>query len=208
MAYTRQQFVTDVLRGIGNNTPSGNIIGWMVAWTVAETGHPSGSYQGASYNLLNTTQPAPGTTNFNSIGVKNYTSYAQGIAATVQTLQNGYYPALLAALQTNNQTALGFGGSPSPGVMANLNTWCGSCGYGNAFVMNAGAFSTEVFAGTPTNTPVGTPPPQGGIPPTTSTGGTTPTVPPSKKKSGGTGPLKHHTGPLSERKLDGIADNH
>ena len=206
MAYTRQQFVTDVLRGIGNNTPSGNIIGWMVAWTVAETGHPSGAYQGASYNLLNTTQPAPGTTDFNSIGVKNYTSYAQGIAATVQTLQNGYYPVLLQALQTNNQTALGFGGSPSPGVMANLNTWCGSCGYGNAFVMNAGAFSTEVFAGTPTSTPVGTQ--TGGTPPPTSTGVTTPPVTPPKKKSGDSGPLRRKSGPLSERRLDGIADNH
>ena len=199
MAYTRQQFVTDVLRGIGNTNPSGNVIGWMVAWTVAETGHPSGSYQGASYNLLNTTQPAPGTTDFNSIGVKNYTSYAQGIAATVQTLQNGYYPALLAALQTNNQTALGFSGSPSPGVMANLNTWCGSCGYGNAFVTNSGAFSTEVFAGTPTSTPIGTPP-QGGItPPSSTSGGTTTPVPPTKKKSGRTGPLHSKSGSLTER---------
>lgn len=43
---------------------------------------------------------------------------------------------------------------------------------------------------------------------TISTGGTTPTVPPSKKKSGGTGPLGRKSGPLSERRLDGIADNH
>ena len=205
MAYTRQQFVTDVLRGIGNATPSGNIIGWMVAWTVAETGHPSGSYQGASYNLLNTTQPAPGATNFNSIGVKNYTSYAQGITATVQTLQNGYYPTLLAALQTNNQAALGFGGVPSPGVMANLNTWCGSCGYGNAFVTNSGAFSTEVFAGTPTSTPIGTPPPSGGgiTPPSNTSGVTTPPVTPTKKKSRGTGPLGHKSGPLSDCEHNG-----
>ena len=43
----------------------------------------------------------------------------------------------------------------------------------------------------------------------TTTGGvTTPVGTPSKKKSGDSGPIKHHTGPLSERRLDGIADNH
>lgn len=171
MSYTRSQFVTDVLRGIGNSNPSAQVVGWMVAWSVAETGHPSGAYQGAAFNLLNTTQPATGTTDFNSIGVKNYASYAQGITATVQTVQNVYYPALLEALLTNNATALGYGqNSPSPGVLANLNTWCGSCGYGNAFVANSGAFASEVFAGTATTVPPGPlpPPSSTSIPTTTS----------------------------------------
>ena len=159
MSYTRQQFCTDVLTAIGNSAPSQQVIGWMVAWSLAETGHPTASYQGAAYNLLNTTQPATGATNFNSIGVKNYTSYAQGIQASAQTLQNGNYGALLAALQKNDTVALGFGAaSPSSGVLANLHTWCGSCGYGNQFVTQAGQYANEQFTGTATGVTGVTPP--------------------------------------------------
>lgn len=149
MSYTRAQFVTDVLHGIGNANPAQNVIGWCVAWSLAETGHPTATYSGAAYNLLNTTQPEAGTTDFNSAGVKNYASYSQGVAATVTTLQNGYYPALLAALRSNDEVALGFSkNAPSAGVMANLGTWCGGCGYGNSFVANSGQFASEAFPGT------------------------------------------------------------
>ena len=171
MSYTRGQFATDVLHAIGNNNPTPQTVDWVVAWSLAETGHPSGSYQGASYNLLNTTQPASGATDFNSIGVKNYTSYSQGVNATAQTLENGYYTDLLAALRTNDDAALGFGSnSPTLGILHNLNTWCGSCGYGNEFVHNAGMFVDEVFSGlrqavagspSPSPTPQPSPAPSG-----------------------------------------------
>lgn len=67
----------------------------MSAWAKAEG-------TAASFNPIATTQSAPGATNFNSVGVKNYTSYQDGIAATVQTLNNGKYGPTLAALQTGN----------------------------------------------------------------------------------------------------------
>ena len=49
-----------------------------------------------------TTQSAAGATNFNSVGVKNFTSYEQGLAATVKTLTNGRYEPILAALRSGD----------------------------------------------------------------------------------------------------------
>jgi hypothetical protein len=46
-------------------------------------------------NPLNTTQPWPGATNANSVGVKIYPDINAGIQATVQTLLNGYYPTIV-----------------------------------------------------------------------------------------------------------------
>jgi cell wall-associated NlpC family hydrolase len=62
------------------------------AWKQAEGGS-------AANNPFNTTQNAPGATTYNSLGVRNYTSPDQGIAATAQTLQNGHYGNILAALK-------------------------------------------------------------------------------------------------------------
>lgn len=148
MSYTRAQWATDLLHAIGNANPTPNVVQWVVSWTQAETAPPSNSYQGATFNLLNTTQPATGATTFNSIGVKNYTSYAQGIQANADTLRNGYYPDLLRALQTNDERALGYGvSSPSAGVLGNLHTWCGSCGYGNQFISIGGSGAMQQFNG-------------------------------------------------------------
>jgi hypothetical protein len=45
------------------------------------------------WNPLNTTQDGyPGETNFNSVGVKNYASRADGLAANARVILNGYYP--------------------------------------------------------------------------------------------------------------------
>jgi peptidoglycan hydrolase CwlO-like protein len=75
-------------------TPSN--VAAVTAWEMAEGGH---WYNSAHYNPLNTTQPMPGATSMNSVGVKAYTSWQQGFAATVKTLRNGYYDGILAALQ-------------------------------------------------------------------------------------------------------------
>ena len=69
----------------------------LVAWEMAEGGH---WYNTAYYNPLNTTQSMPGATVFNSVGVKAYTSWAQGLRATVITLDNGLYGGILAALRS------------------------------------------------------------------------------------------------------------
>jgi peptidoglycan hydrolase CwlO-like protein len=74
----------------------------IAAWEMAEGGH---WYNTAYYNPLNTTQSMPGATVFNSVGVKAYTSWRQGLEATVKTLKNGYYDAIIAALRRGNDSA-------------------------------------------------------------------------------------------------------
>ena len=59
----------------------------MTAWIRHEqTGWPPA----ARFNPMNTTLNEPGATNFNSVGVKNYTSWAQGIEANAATILGGY----------------------------------------------------------------------------------------------------------------------
>ena len=71
----------------------------VVAWEMAEGGH---WYNTAYYNPLNTTQSMPGATIFNSVGVKAYKSWAQGLEASVITINNGFYGGILAALRRGN----------------------------------------------------------------------------------------------------------
>lgn len=70
----------------------------LTAWQHAEGGT-------ATNNPFNTTQSSPGATNYNSVGVKNYGSPDQGLAATVATLQNGRYDPVLSALRSGNNAA-------------------------------------------------------------------------------------------------------
>jgi peptidoglycan hydrolase CwlO-like protein len=74
----------------------------ITAWEMAEGGH---WYNTAYYNPLNTTQEMPGATVFNSVGVKAYTSWKQGLEATVKTLKNGYYDGIIEALKRGNDSA-------------------------------------------------------------------------------------------------------
>lgn len=140
MAFTRKQWALDFLHALGNPSPSEGTVNFVLGWTRAETG----GGQGSRFNLLNTTQWAPGATNYNDVGVKNYVSYQQGINANVQTLRNGLYPSLLNALLTNNHAALGASGTPSQGVLNNLSTWC-ACGYGRGFFTTGSQWGGDVF---------------------------------------------------------------
>ena len=104
----------------------------IAAWEMAEGGH---SYNTAYYNPLNTTQSMPGASIFNSVGVKAYTSWKQGLEATVITMKNGYYDGIIAALQRGNDSsavAAAVGASP----------W----GTGNFVRHTKGQFVTEVAA--------------------------------------------------------------
>lgn len=71
----------------------------IVAWEMAEGGH---WFNTARFNPLNTSQPMPGARTFNSHGVKIYTSWSQGLRATVITINNGLYGGILAALRAGN----------------------------------------------------------------------------------------------------------
>ena len=64
----------------------------LAAWERAEGSR-------AQYNPLDTTQPWPGATDYNSAHVKNYPTGAAGIAATAATLTNGYYAGIVADLR-------------------------------------------------------------------------------------------------------------
>lgn len=44
----------------------------------------------------------PGASSFNSVGVRAYSDWNQGLAATVKTLRNGRYDSVLSALQAGN----------------------------------------------------------------------------------------------------------
>ena len=101
------RFARDVLAGIGAPTTAENIRA-LKAWALAEGTK-------AQHNPLATTRKFANTTNFNSVGVKNYASYEDGIAATIETLKNGRYPNILAAFaQGNSAEAVGLAVAQSP----------------------------------------------------------------------------------------------
>jgi peptidoglycan hydrolase CwlO-like protein len=84
----------------------------VTAWEMAEGGH---WYNTAYFNPLNTTQDMPGATVFNSVGVKAYTSWKQGLQATVTTLKNGLYGGIIDALRRGHDStavARAVGASP------------------------------------------------------------------------------------------------
>ncbi len=61
----------------------------------------------------------PGATVFNSVGVKAYTSWKQGLEATVKTLKNGYYGGIIDALRRGNDSAaVAAPSAPRPGAPA------------------------------------------------------------------------------------------
>jgi len=85
-------FLTDVLKGLGVSSPNSSQIKFMKAWRQHEGAK-------ATYNPFNTTQKAAGATNFNSVGVKNFINRAQGLKATLDTLNNGRYGAIITAIK-------------------------------------------------------------------------------------------------------------
>ena len=85
-------FLTDVLKGLGVSSPNSSQINFMKAWRQHEGAK-------ATYNPFNTTQKAAGATNYNSVGVKNFTNRAQGLKATLDTLNNGRYGAIITAIK-------------------------------------------------------------------------------------------------------------
>jgi hypothetical protein len=87
---TRQEWAIALLDFGGWPLSAEKVIG-IVAWGVAEGSE-------ATWNPLDTTQSAPGASDYNSAGVKNYPSQTIGIEATYATLHNGDYPKILACL--------------------------------------------------------------------------------------------------------------
>ncbi len=94
-AYTPESWARALLGYLGAPLSSQNLTA-ITAWEFAEGGH---WFNAARYNPLDTTMPEPGATAMNGVGVKAYTSWAEGFVATVATLRDGLYGPILAALQ-------------------------------------------------------------------------------------------------------------
>lgn len=102
----------DVLQGLGAPATAANLA-FLSSWQRWEGGATNND---ASFNYLNTTLNAPGATrSINSVGVKAFDTYAHGIGATVQTLQNGRYDGLVQGLRSGNPSGAG--------VQQGLSTW-------------------------------------------------------------------------------------
>jgi hypothetical protein len=87
-------WIKTLLTALGAPLTTANINS-ISSWVTIEQGSAT---TGGSNNPLNTTQPASGATSINSKGVKAYKTAAEGIAATVATIQQ--YPQILAALKS------------------------------------------------------------------------------------------------------------
>lgn len=93
-------WATAILAGVGAPDTANNR-GNCAAWAACET-------SGSSYNPFNTTLFMPGSTCYNSVCVRNYVSFAQGVAATVSTIRQGNMAAIANALRNDvNRQAFG-----------------------------------------------------------------------------------------------------
>lgn len=95
-SYTPTTWAQALLGLLGDPVTSTNVQA-ITAWEAAEGGNWDNPDQ---YNPLDTTQPETGAVSTNSAGVKSYTSWGQGLAATVTTLENGAYSSILSALSS------------------------------------------------------------------------------------------------------------
>jgi predicted nucleic acid-binding Zn-ribbon protein len=108
-----------LLRTIGAPGCRSNLVA-IVSWQYSE-------FTQAAWNPLADTLPMPGSTAFNSIGVQNYVSLAQGLEAIRHTLTNGPtlgYPAIVSALR-------GCAGAMTTAQAINASAWCRGCAEGH-----------------------------------------------------------------------------
>ena len=90
----RRPWAADFLRAAGLPVTTCNVN--------AVTAQEAAEDSNARFNPLDTERQEPGNTLYNSAGVRNYVSLAQGLTATVATLYNGAYPGVIAALRAGN----------------------------------------------------------------------------------------------------------
>lgn len=96
------EFYGKVLWGLNIPVTTHNLE-FMKLWRIAEMGTESNNpNRTASNNPLNTTQYSDldrDQTNFNNVGVKNYSRPEYGVEATIKTLKNGFYECILDGLR-------------------------------------------------------------------------------------------------------------
>ena len=135
---SQQDWAKNFLSKLGKPVTTANVQA-VTTWMAYEGGQWHNS---AHYNPLNTTQPASGATNMNSVGVKSYASWDQGFQATVDTINNGRYGNILSALSKGDSTKAVLNAvNKSPWGTHIPNAGGGSSGYG-ASVGGMGGGST------------------------------------------------------------------
>jgi hypothetical protein len=113
---SERAFITATLADLGAPATSANIYS-LASWFPHE--YPSWP-PWASNNPMSSTLPMPGATIYNSVGVRNYPTAAEGAHATALTLANGYYPQIVAALRS------GAGLCGNRSIAGELLTWSGN----------------------------------------------------------------------------------
>lgn len=110
---TPQDFAAALLRGLGDPVTQANINS-ITAWEQREGGN---WHNTATFNPLNTTLN-DGAPSMNSVGVRQYANWAEGLKETEDTLtKSSFYQDILAALKAGNGL--------SHGQYAGLGKWSG-----------------------------------------------------------------------------------
>jgi murein DD-endopeptidase MepM/ murein hydrolase activator NlpD len=140
---SQAEFATSLLAGLGAPLTEGNVKA-LTTWMRFEGGHWKNS---AKYNPLNTTLTVPGSTSMNSVGVKAYTNWNEGLQATISTLTGAKadargYTAIVNALRSGtdpnsvldavNNSAWLSGKTNSPGYKFPTIKGGGDMGYGSS----------------------------------------------------------------------------
>jgi murein DD-endopeptidase MepM/ murein hydrolase activator NlpD len=138
---SQAEFATSLLAGLGAPLTEGNVKA-LTTWMRFEGGHWKNS---ANYNPLNTTLTVPGATSMNSVGVKAYANWNEGLQATISTLTGSKadargYTAIVNALRAGtdpnsvlnavNNSAWLSGKTNSPGYKFPTIKGGGDVGYG------------------------------------------------------------------------------
>lgn len=115
------EFSAECLLAIGKPVTKNNLQS-LVCWAVSE-----GSK--AEWNPFDTEEGGEsGESNYNSVGVKNYPTQAEGIDAFKRTILNGFYPHILSDLTDSAIPAVtcsdivnsAWGSKPNPGIVSNV----------------------------------------------------------------------------------------
>jgi hypothetical protein len=88
-----KDFYSKLLKELGAPVSNENLK-FMYAWRQSEG-------KAGKYNPFNTTWDLPGSTKFNSVGVRNYQSLEDGYKATLKTLKNGRYNCIVNGLKND-----------------------------------------------------------------------------------------------------------
>lgn len=107
---TREQYALAVLRQGGYATGTGQLEALVCGMASEDSA--------AAWNPLDTEEPAPGATDYNTAGVRNYPTLEVGVDAVLRTLSLGVYNPLRALLRDETASTLAV-------LKAFVPAWCG-----------------------------------------------------------------------------------